>query len=70
MASAQLPLAARAIVTSRSRPARSATSPPHTQPSPPTAMVPKAARETAAGEAVRRDAALAARKTGIQVQKE
>ena len=36
--SAQAPLTAIAMVTSRSRPSRSATRPPHTHPAPPTAM--------------------------------
>src|SRR5690242_493136 len=72
--SEQAPLNAMASMTSRSRPRASAASPPHTHPSPPMAIVPKAAADTTLGPAAAElplsAAVLAARKTGIQVQNE
>src|SRR6185436_6588028 len=74
--SEQAPLRAMASMTSRSRPRASADSPPQTQPSPPTAIVPKATAETS--PAAPADlavlpccaATLAARNNGIHVQNE
>src|SRR5687767_2759900 len=80
---AQAPLAAMARVTSRSRPTRSATSPPQTHPTPPTAITEKASSDmigdlVVSGTAVAppgavaraASAALAAMNAGIHVQYE
>jgi len=67
----QLPLAASAIVTSRSRPSRSAVNPPQMHPAPPTAIVPNAISDTMpllGRDSTADAAALAARKAGIHVQ--
>ena len=69
--SAQLPLANIATVTNHSRPRRSAASPPHTLPMPPTAIAKKAMIETSSllwpGIVTAR---LAAVNAGIHVQNE
>jgi len=71
MMTAQVPLATIAQVTSHSRPRRSATRPPQTQPTPPMAMAAKAiadATESCAGpDAIPAAVVLAATNTGSHV---
>src|SRR5688500_14427722 len=74
VAMAHAPLAAIAIVTTRSRPMRSAASPPHTHPAAPTPMAANESNEIALRDAcswgAARMASLAASAAGIQLQNE